>query len=182
LLFIETTPDGNANLNEANGFVEVGTAVTQAGLGTKLRTYIAVATTSSMDAPIIANNNDHAYARILTFRGANPTPNVIGSSVKAPVSTSASAPNVMTTVNNTLIVNVITRHNDSAAAAFSAWTNPNLQSVDERGDDGTAMANGGGIGVATGVLAAAGASGVTTATVTNSLNASLTIALAPAEE
>jgi hypothetical protein len=87
---------------------------------------------------------------------------------------------VTTTEDNTLIVNCITRHNDDGAAAFSGWTNETLESVDERVDEGTAVANGGGIGVATGVLAEAGESGVTTATVTSSNNASRTLALLPA--
>ncbi|OGA26379.1 MAG: hypothetical protein A3I01_01840 [Betaproteobacteria bacterium RIFCSPLOWO2_02_FULL_65_24] len=135
-----------------------------------------------MAAPTVADPGNHVYARILTYRGAINTGDpwdVTGGGVKATASTSVTVTGVTTTVPDTLIVQAVARDNDSAAAAFSAQTNANLASITEQSDAGTNSGNGGGIGVWDGVMATAGPTGDTTATVTNSINAFLTIALKP---
>ena len=104
---------------------------------------------------------------------------VTGGGVKAVASTSVTVTGVTTTVNDTLVVQVVARDNDREAAAFSAQTNANLTSITERSDAGTDFGNGGGFAVWDGVMATAGATGNTTATVTSSVNAFLTIALKP---
>ena len=133
-----------------------------------------------MAAPRIASPSDHFYARIITFRGVinNGNPwDVTGGGVKAVTSTSVTVTGVTTTVANTLVVQAVARDNDNAAAAFSAQTNASLSGIAERHDAGTANGNGGGLGIWSGIKATAGATGNTTATVTSSIYAFLTVAL-----
>jgi hypothetical protein len=65
-------------------------------------------------------------------------------------------------------------------ANFSAWANGNLTNVTELIDNTTSQGNGGGIGIATGGKATAGAYGTTTVTVgTSAKNGMMSIALKP---
>ncbi len=183
LLFVESAGDQPVTLSVAAGFVEVlnspqATGTTAAG--TRLTVFWARATSSAMTAPTIADPGDHVYARIITYRGVAHTGDpwdVTGGGVKAAASTSVSVTGVTTTVANALVVQAVARHNDSAAAAFSAEANANLTGIAERSDAGTTSNNGGGIGIWDGLKATAGATGNTTANVTSSINAFLTIAL-----
>jgi hypothetical protein len=185
LLFIESTGGQPATLSTPAGFAAVlnspqATGATTAG--TRITVFWARATSTSMASPTVADPGNHVYARILTYRGvfASGDPwDVTGGGVKAAASTSVTVTGVTTTVANTLIVQAVARDNDSAAAAFSAQTNAGLTGIAERSDAGTAMNNGGGFAVWDGVKAAAGATGNTTATVTSSINAFLTVALRP---
>lgn len=185
LLLVECTGGQTSSLTTANGFAEITNSPQSTGTGTagtSLHVYWCRATSSSMASPVLSVGANHGYGVILTFRNVansgNPW-NITAGAVKAAASTSASTPTVTTTVANCLIVAAIARDDDSAAAEFSAWTNAALASITERQDEGTALGNGGGIGVATGLKTAAGATGTTTATVVSSINASLTIALLP---
>jgi hypothetical protein len=185
LLFIESTGGQAANLSVPAGFAPVLNSPVSTGAGTtgtRLTVYWARATSGAMPAPTVADPGNHAYAQILTYRGVVQSGDpwdVTGGGVKAVASTSVTVTGVTTTVPNTLIVQAVARDNDSAAAAFSAQTNANLTGIAERSDAGTTAGNGGGIGIWDGVMAAAGATGNTTATVTSSINAFLTIALRP---
>jgi hypothetical protein len=185
LLFVESTGGQPVTLGVANGFAPVlnSPQATGAGTaGTRLTVFWARATSSAMPAPTIAVPSDHFYAQIVTFRGVINSGNpwdVTGGGVKAAASGSVTVTGVTTTVANTLVVQAVARDNDSAAAAFSAQSNANLAGIVEHLDAGTANGNGGGLGIWSGVMAAAGATGNTTATVTGSINAFLTIALKP---
>jgi MSHA biogenesis protein MshQ len=185
LLFIESAGGEAATLSTAAGFVAVANSPQATGAttaGTRITVFWARATSTSMASPTVADPGNHVYARILTYRGVFASGNpwdVTGGGVKAGASTSVTVTGVTTTVANTLIVQAVARDNDNAAAAFSAQTNGNLTGIAERSDAGTAQGNGGGIGVWDGVKAAAGGTGNTAATVTNSINAFLTIALRP---
>lgn len=185
LLFVESAGEEPVTLGVANGFVAVTGSPQTTGTGTsgtRLTVFWARATSSAMPAPSIATPSDHLYARIVTFRGVLVSGNPIDSSAggtKGTASTSVTLPGVTTTVANALIVQAVARHNDSAAAAFSAQTNASLTGITEHLDAGTANGHGGGLGVWSGVKASAGATGSTTATVTSSINAYLTLALKP---
>lgn len=185
LLFVESTGGQAATLSTPAGFVAVTNSPQATGAttsGTRITVFWARATSAAMTAPTVANPGDHVYARILTYRGAITTGNpwdITGGGVKATASTSVTVTGVTTTVPYTLIVQAVARDNDSTAAAFSAETNANLANITERSDAGTTSGNGGGFAVWDGTMAAAGATGNTTATVTSSINAFLTIALKP---
>jgi Tfp pilus assembly protein PilX len=185
LLFIESCGGEAATLSSPAGFVAVTNSpqATGAGiLGTRITVYWARATSTAMAAPTVADPGNHVYAQIITYRGVintgNPW-NITGGGVQTPASTSVTVTGVTTTGPNKLIVQAVARDNDSAAAAFSAQTNANLQNITERSDAGTTSGNGGGFAVWGGVLETGSATGNTTATVTSSINAFLTIALLP---
>ena len=185
LLFVESTGGQVATLSTPAGFVAVTNSPQATGAttaGTQITVFWARATSTTMAAPTVADPGDHVYARILTYRSVVGTGNpwdITGGGVKAATSTSVTVTGVTTTVADTLIVQAVARDNDSAAAAFSAQANSNLTGIVERSDAGTTQGNGGGFGVWDGVKATAGATGDTTATVTSSINAFLTIALKP---
>jgi MSHA biogenesis protein MshQ len=185
LLFVESAGGEPVTLSVPNGFAAVPNSPQATGVGTagtRLTVFWARATSSARPAPRIASPSDHFYAQIITFRGVTTTGNpwdVTGGGVKAAASTSVTVTGVTTTVANALIVQAVARDNDSAAAAFSAQTNAGLTNIVELLDAGTTNGNGGGLGVWSGIKAAAGATGNTTASVTSSINAFITIALKP---
>lgn len=185
LLFIESAGGETPTLADAQGFVEVAGSPQATGVGaagTRMTVYWARATSTAMVGPTITGPADHVYAQIITYRGAVKTGNpwdVTGGGVKAAASTSVTVTGVTTTVANTLVVQAVARDDDNAAAAFSAETNANLTGIAERSDAGTTTGGGGGFAVWDGAKATAGATGNTTATVTSSINAFLTIALKP---
>lgn len=185
LLFVESAGEEPVTLGVANGFTAVANSSQSTGTGatgTRLTVFWARASSSSMPAPSIATPSDHFYAQIVTFRGVinngNPVDATAGGT-KSLASIGVTLPGVTTTVANTLIVQAVARHDDSAAAAFSAQMNANLTGITEHADAGTINGHGGGLGIWSGVMAGAGATGSTTATVTSSINAYLTIALKP---
>ena len=183
LLFIEscggeaaTTPAPFAAVTNSPQFTGAGT------LGTRITVYWARATSTAMAAPTVADPGDHVYAQIITYRGVINTGNpwdITGGGVKTPATGSVTVAGVTTSASNRLIVQAVSRDNDSAAAAFSAETNPNLTNITERSDAGTTSGNGGGFAVWDGVFETGGATGNTTATVISSINAFLMIALPP---
>lgn len=183
LLFVESAGGEAATLSVPAGFVAVANSPTGAGTaGTRITVFWARATSTSMAAPTVADPGNHVYAQIITYRNVFPTGNpwdVIGSGIKAAASTALTVTGVTTTVADTLVVQVAARDDDANGAEFSAQTNANLVGIAERSDAGTTSGNGGGFSVWDGSMAAAGATGSTTVTVVNSINAFLTIALKP---
>ena len=185
LLFIESTGGQAANLNPANGFVQVPNSPQYTGTGTagtRLTVYWARATSAAMPAPTVTDPGNHAYAVILTFRNVvntgDPWDDTSGG-VKAAASASVTIPGVNTTTPGTLVVAGLTKDLDSTASFTSNWTNSNLTDITVNADAGTTSGNGGGIAVMTGSMAQAGATGNTIVDVTSSVNAFITIALKP---
>lgn len=185
LLFVECQGGDTASLSTANGFAQVTNSpqsTGSAGTGSKLSVWWCRATSSSMASPIMTAASNHQYGVILTFRGCassgNPI-NISSGGVKASASTTTTTSGVTTTADACLIVEAITKDLDSASAFASAQTNAALTGIAERFDAGTISGNGGGIAVHTGTKATAGATGGTAVTVTSSISAFMTIALAP---
>ncbi|MBI4656806.1 MAG: fibronectin type III domain-containing protein, partial [Elusimicrobia bacterium] len=185
LLFVEALGDQPISLTTPNGFVEVLNSPQFTGTGnagTRISVFWARATSSAMAAPVVADPGNHAYAVILTFRGVTPADDpwdVTAGGVKPTASVSVTATGAITTSSDTLIAVGVTKDLDSVAAFASNWTNANLANITERFDAGTTSGNGGGIAVMTGVKETQGTTGDTTADVTSSINAFLTIALKP---
>lgn len=187
LLVLESAGGEAISLNAANGFVEVTNSPQATGsgtAGTRLAMYWCRATSQTMPSPVVNDPGDHINGCILTFRGcigSGDPFDITGGGVKGTGSTSFSATGVTTTVDRCLIVVAGTHDVDTANPNFDTWANSNLVSITERVDAGSASGNGGGHGVATGVLTSAGASGTTTATHSvSAINAFLTVALKPA--
>lgn len=188
LLFVESA-NQTISLTTANGFAEVttspqGTGTAAGTAATRLAVYWKRATGSD-SAPTVADSGDHQVGRIIAIRGCktsgdpwNVTP---AGDVAATASTSVTIPGVTTSVNNCMIVVAVSNATDTTTAQTSAWTNSNLSSLTERIDSNATAGNGGGFGVATGILATAGATGSTTATLaTSSVQGRMCIALEPA--
>jgi len=185
LLFVESAGGEPATLSTAAGFVAVANSPQSTGAGTagtRITVFWARATSTSMATPTVADLGNHVYAQIITYRGVVNTGDpwdVTGGGVKAVASTAVTVTSVATTVVDTLIVQAVARDDDSNLAEFSAQANAALTGIAVRSDAGTTSGNGGGFAVWDGVKATAGATGNTTATVLNSINAFLTIALKP---
>lgn len=187
LLICESAGTQAVTLATPNGFAAVTNGAQTTGTiaaGTTITVFWARATSAAMAAPTTNDPGDHIYCRIATYRNVTTTGNpweVTVGGVKAGASTAVTVTGVTTTVENTLIVQAVSDDIDNAGAQFSAQTNANLTGLTERGDAGTTSGNGGGFAVWDGTWATAGATGNTTATVGNSVNAFVTIALLPAQ-
>ncbi|MGH9251750.1 MAG: hypothetical protein ACRD0W_19850 [Acidimicrobiales bacterium] len=140
--------------------------------------------TASESAPTLVDAGNHQVAQIVAYRGVVATGNpwdVTSASSETTSDTSGSITGDTTTVADCLVVAAIAHAVDSAAAQFSSYANTDLSSVTERIDAGTAAGSGGGVGLADGGKATAGAYGATTVTLANaSAKAMLTVALKPA--
>ena len=178
LLFLETSNQAISISNQNNG---TWTAVTNSpqGTGTAAGTTGARLTVfwsrynGTQGAPTASDSGDHQMGRIIAIRGAVSTGNpwdVTAGGVEAASDTSGSIPGATTTVGNTLVVVAIASALPDATgtANFSSWTNANLASVTERTDNTVTAGNGGGLGVATGIKATAGAYGNTAVTLASS--------------
>ena len=187
LLFVESVGGEAVTLSTPAGFTQVPNSPQFSGTGTgagstRLTVFWARATSNNMPDPVVADPGNHVAAQIIIYRGVIDTGNpwdVTAGGSKATASTSLSVTGVTTTVPDTLIVQAASKDTDSSAAGFSAQANGNLTNIVERVDTGTNRGVGGGFAVWDGGKAALGATGTTTVTVTNSVNAFMTIALKP---
>src|SRR5437773_11726350 len=127
---------------------------------------------------------DHQIAQIITFRGVVATGNpwdVTAGDVTPSTTTAVSIPGATTTVQDTLVVAIVSNGSDLSAAQIpGSFTNSDLSSVTKRQDNQTTASGGGGFTVATGSKALAGAYGPTSATLGfSSLQGRMSIALRP---
>lgn len=178
-------------LSSAFGYTEFSGGASPQGTGTagaadavRLAAFWRRETSSSgLGNPIVALNGDFIQALIITIRGAvrtgNPIVNPVGAVLAAP-STSFSIPGSSTTVPFCRVFNVVAHSTDTSAAEASGWTNADLTSIAEHNDHSTLNGSGGGLAVASGIKAAAGAYGATTGNlVTSSVQALLTFGVLP---
>lgn len=176
-------------LDSAEGFVAVaGTPFRYAGSGgstggTQAALYWKRATSSSTPPPTVSSSNDHIVAWIVSVGGVKDFGNPINAVAtgSALVATSFTGPGLTTTVNNCLVLSMITTATDSASTAkASEWANADLVDVHEILDDGTTNGGGGGVVAAVGILETAGVAGDFTATSSAFYtSAKITIALEP---
>ena len=191
LLSLETGNEAISISNQNNGiWTEVtgspqGTGTTgTSGTGTRLTVFWS-RYNGTQGAPTTSDSGNHQLGRIIAVRGVTTSGNpwdVTAGDVNATSNTSGVIPGATTTVNNTLIVAAIaTSLPDSTGTTnFSSWANSNLTDVTERTDNTVTSGNGGGLGIATGGKATAGAYGNTTVTLAASaLKGMMSIALKP---
>jgi T5SS/PEP-CTERM-associated repeat protein len=190
LLFLETANEAISISNQNGG---TWTAVTNSpqGTGTAGGTSATRLTAfwsrynGTQGAPTASDSGNHQLGRIIAIRGAAASGNpwdVTAGGVEATADTSGSIPGATTTVANTLVVTAIATSlpDASGTANFSSWTNGNLTSVTERTDNTVTAGNGGGLGVATGIKATAGAYGNTAVTLaTSASKGMMSIAIKP---
>lgn len=187
LLFVESRGEDVVTLSTPAGFVQVLNSPQNVNTlvnGTRLTVFWARATSTAMAAPTVADPGNHVIAQILTYRGVIATGDpwdTTGGGFEDVSDTSLSATGVTTTVADTLIVVAVAQGRDAnSTTTFSGWANANLTGIAEQTDFARNNGDGGGFGVMGGVMAAAGATGNTTATLSNAFRkAFLTIALKP---
>lgn len=143
--------------------------------------------TAAEAAPAIADPGDHINARMIVIRGAlatgNPWTVVPQQTTELVADTTVSTPSITTVgVDNLILTGFGTGQDIASTAGATGWTNAGLSSVTEQMDNWVIDGTGGGLAVATGGKAAAGATGATTATLSLTANFKtlMTIAIAPA--
>lgn len=132
--------------------------------------------------PTVTDPGDHAVAVCFAIRGAitsgQPHLNV-GTRRKTTASTTATGRAGATPVDACLVLTAFIDSLDSASARYSSPVNADLTNVTEQIDGGAVDGTGGGFGVITGQKDNAGTFAATTATVTSTVGASLTIVILP---
>jgi hypothetical protein len=123
-------------------------------------------------AATISDSGNHQLARMIAIRGATTSGDpcdVTAGAVEATSDTSGSIPGATTTVANDLVVAAIATSLPDAngTANFSGWSNADLSDLTERTDNSVNAGNGGGLAIATGGKATAGAYGATAVTLVN---------------
>lgn len=184
LLFVQSA---NQEVTAPTGYVEVtnspqGTG-TAASIGSTRLSVFWKRDNGAESDPTVNDSGDHIFVVILAFRGCVTTGNpwnITSGSVKSTESTSTSIPGVTTTVAETLIVAATGFGIDLSGAQVSNLANAALSGLVEAFDISDTAGRGGGLGIAVGGKAVAGATGNTTATLANSAaEGYLTIALQP---
>jgi len=183
LTFIEC--DVTDTITPPTNWAQLSNSSVSSGTTTKL-TVLWRRLTASEAAPLITDAGNHMQARMIVLRGCVTTGNPwnqVQPSTELVTDTTVSITGVTTTVPNCLILAAFTTGQDtSSTAGATGWTNGNLVNLVERMDDWTAAGTGGGLAMATGEKATAGATGATTATLSLTANfkAQMTIAMAGA--
>jgi hypothetical protein len=177
LLFLETSNQAISITNQNGGtWTEVTNSPQYCGTangttGARLTVFWS-RYNGTQGAPTASDSGNHQMGRMIAIRGAAASGNpwdVTAGGVEATDDTSGSIPGATTTVANTLVVTAIATSlpDASSTAKFSGWTNANLTSLTERTDNSVSAGNGGGLAIATGVKATAGAYGNTAVTLAN---------------
>ena len=168
-IFVLETSGNSATLTPPAGWtalpgspvVDVNTAA-----GSSLQVWWKRAASSAEASIATGAPGDHLIARIYTFRGCVDTGNpwdVITTGIKTTASSTATVPSLTTTVADTLITMIVGRPNDaSSTGSFGVPVNANLTSLQELGEVGTILGNGGGFVVSSGIKSTAGSTGTST--------------------
>lgn len=181
LLLVETADEA---VSTPAGWTAVdgGTARQIAGVG-RITAFYKFAASGAESNASVADPGDHCYGRIIVFSGVHATSPIhrcAGSGGSAST-TAGSCPSIFTEFNDCMIVAILGWSGDTAGPMASGQTNANLDNVTERGDEGTADGNGGGLVITTGEKPSAGSITHTTMTLTASAYESMTIALRPVD-
>jgi hypothetical protein len=137
------------------------------------------------DATTTSDSGDHQVGRILGIKAGTFDPvtpfNTSAGTTDTTSDTTGSTPTVTTTRDNCMIVACVCTGRDATGTAeFSSWTNANLVDIQERIDNTNTAGLGGGIGCATGIKLAKGATGTVDVTyATASRKGLITLAVNP---
>jgi len=190
LLFLETANQA-ISISNQNGGTWAQVTNSPQGYGTAGASNATRLTVSwsryngTQGAPTTSDSGNHQLGRIIAIRGATTSGNpwdVTAGGTESTADTSGAIPGATTTVANTLVVAAIATSlpDTSGTTNFSAWANADLTGITERTDNTRSAGNGGGLGVATGVKATAGAYTTTSVTCgTASTKAMMSIAIKP---
>lgn len=116
---------------------------------------------------LVAAPGDHQIGVVLGFRGCRASGDPWDASTSGILSATATPtiPGVTTIHANSLILVTLCYGTDDTGSNLTGWTNATLSSFTEWADQGTITNNGGGIGAASGGLAAIGSSGNASVTI-----------------
>lgn len=181
LIFTESANEAVSNPTGYSQAVAIGTGTAAGASSTRLTVMYKFASASE-SAPTVADPGNHVLAFMMAIRGVDKTNPFNATSTNADTGNNRSVniTGTTTSVSNALVIAATTNVTDTATAQYSNWTNASLTSLTPRYNAGTTQGNGGGIGMATGILASPGSTGNTTATtVTATLKTSATLVLAP---
>jgi hypothetical protein len=159
-----------------------GTGLAGNSTATRLTVFYKRALSSSEGQAGLLDAGDHIVAQILTFRGCAATglPWDVASGDTSSTSTIVVMPSGTTTVDDTLVVQVVSNGTDTTTAQTSTYSNSSLANLTEVSDRNDIAGNGGGFGVVTGGLAMAGPFAHTVAALqTASAQGRMSIALRP---
>jgi len=151
---------------------------------TRLTIFWLRAASAAETNPTITDPGDHATAFAASYLGcvASGDPyDVTAPGIDNTSDTSVICPGDTTTVDDCLVRAVCATGTDNASVTIGSWANADLANVTDRGDFWTTAGGGGGMGLATGEKATAGAFGNTTGTLTTANTQAMhTAALKPA--
>lgn len=172
ILVIETSADDSTfSVTTPVGWQSVpGSPVTDVANanGSKLQVWWKRAASASEAGVEIPDTGNHQIGAIFTFRDCISSGNpwdVTTTGNKTTASTTATVPAVTTTIADTLIVMIVGRPNDNNSLThFGVPVNANLTDLAECAEVGSAVGNGGGLVVSSGVKATAGDTGTSTLT------------------
>jgi hypothetical protein len=176
ILVIETGGEGTTlSITAPTGWAAItGSPVTDVTTtsGSKLQVWWKRAASAAETSVTVPDSGDHQVARIYTFRGCITTGDpwdVATTGNKTTASTTATVPSLTTAVQDTLVVAIIGRPDDSASTThFGTLTNANLTGIASAGEAGTQSGHGGGFVLEYGAFLGPGSTGTSTATKTAS--------------
>lgn len=163
----------NSQAITVSGWTEATNSPQDNTAGIRLTVFWKRATSSESD-PTTSDSGLGNAARIIALRGCKTTGDPFnvtnGDTTGFGSSTTITVPGVTTTVNNCMVLacGMSPGNGGSTTTYFSSWTNSNLSSVTERIDNESGIIGGAvttAIGVASGLMVTAGATGNTTATI-----------------
>lgn len=182
-LLVETANEDVVTSGDWTAITNQGTGTGGAADATRISIFFHVYAGVAPDTTVsCGGTSNHHMGAIVAFRGVGG--GAAAGAVDTTADTSVEYPSVTTTVDNSLIL-LIEAHAlpdlNSLGVEISGHTNANLTGITEVLDYNSAAGNGGGISVASGVMATAGATGTSTATLTTATKKGIiTLALAPA--
>jgi len=181
VIFCETANEAVSTPSGWTAVTAQGTGTAAGATSTRISIFYKIHSGSESDVSI-SDPGDHIVGRMLAFRGVDIASPIHTSNGDTGASdTAVTFPAVTTTKANCLIISTVANATDTTLTTCSGYTNASLSSITERSDSGTISGNGGSLAVMTGILASAGASGGTTATLSAaSVQARITLAIAPA--
>lgn len=171
IICLETTPADAAPSTPDGWNLIAHSSNTSGSTQARLSTFWRRAVSTSEANVVIPSPGNHIHGVIMTMRGCykNLTPVDVTANSSQAITTALSIPGVATNQDGNDVIYIAAAGLDSAGPIFSSPANANLTSLTERYDAGTNLGNGGVIGIWSGNLATAGASGTLTATQTNSI-------------
>jgi hypothetical protein len=173
ILSIETTPADAAPTTPSGWNLISHSSNTSGSSQARLSTFWRRAVSAAEANVVVPSPGNHITGVIFTMRGCykNLTPVDVTAVSSQAITTALSIPGISTNQDGCDVIYIAAAGLDSNGPIYSSPANANLTSLTERYDAGTNLGGGGVIGIWSGNLATAGATGTLTATQTNSITA-----------